>query len=178
MITPPSSTPLCAERSPRPRVLLAFDGGGFLAEAKSVMWALQEDFELQLASPLPPKGFDSKAIPPVPLHAFTRTTRIGERHWWQRVVRLVQGLIDARLLIAAVRPDAVVCLGSSIAVPLFAMARAAGVPTVFIESLTRVSRASTTGKLVDRFRLCDRLYVQWPEATKLYRHAIYKGTVS
>lgn len=164
-------------RSSKARVLLAFDGGGFLAEATSVMEALHPHFDLHLASPLRERDLSGGAIPPAPLHPFTRTTRIGERKWWLRAWRLFQGLRDARRLIVTLRPDAVVCLGSSIALPLFIVAHTSGATTVFIESLTRVSRPSTTGKMLSLLGICDRIYVQWPEAQGLYRKAIYKGSV-
>jgi hypothetical protein len=153
-----TSTVMSAGGRSQLRVLLAFDGGGFLAETTSVIWGLHDHFELHLTSPLNPQGFNLQSIPSVPLHPFTRTTRIGERHGWQRVSRFVRGMVDARRVIATVRPHAVVCLGSSIAVPLFLVARTSGVTTVSIESLTRVSRGSITGKLVDLLGLCDRLY--------------------
>lgn len=164
-------------RSSRVRVLLAFDGGGFLAEATSVMQALQAHVDLHLASPLRERDLTRWAIPVVPLHSFTRTTRIGERKWWLKAWRLFQGFRDARRLIVTLRPDAVVCLGSSIALPLFIVAHTSGATTVFIESMTRVLRPSTTGKLLSLLGICDRIYVQWPEAQGLYRNAIYKGRV-
>jgi hypothetical protein len=62
-------------------------------------------------------------------------------------------------------------------VPLCFWGKLAGKTTVFVESITRVKRPSLTGRILSRFRLCDRLFVQWPEAVKLYKGAIYDGAV-
>jgi hypothetical protein len=164
-------------RSRRQRVLLTIDGGGFLWQSLTVAHGLHPHVDLHLASPWPPGDFMGRSIPRVPLHKMTRTTRVGERYGWQKVVRFVQGLRDARRLIKTVRPDFVVCVASSMAIPLFIVARAAGVSTVFVESVTRVTQPSWTGRVLSRLGLCDRLYVQWPQAQSLYPGALYKGSL-
>jgi len=63
------------------------------------------------------------------------------------------------------------------AVPLCLVGKLYGITTVFVESITRVSKPSSTGTLLTKLKLCDRFYVQWPGAAKLYRNAVFKGSV-
>ena len=159
------------------RVLLTLSGGGFLWQSLSVARGLQDKFELHLVSAEPRHAFSAQSLPDVPFHVMSRTTIMGDRHWWQKAHNVAVGVWDARRMIAAVKPDAIVCVATSMAVPLCLIGKLSGITTVFVESITRVSQPSSTGKILTRLRLCDRFYVQWPETASLYPNAIFKGSV-
>lgn len=159
------------------RVLLTLAGGGFLWQSLSVARGLQETFDLHLVSAEPSHAYADQVMPPVPFHLMSRITIMGDRHWWQRARNAAVGIRDARRIIAAVRPDAIVCVATSMAVPLCLIGKLHGITTVFVESITRVSKPSSTGNLLTRLRLCDRFYVQWPDAARLYPNAVFKGSV-
>lgn len=158
-------------------MLVTVDGGGFLWQSLVVARSLHAHFDVHLVSAISRKSLVGHSIPGVPIHEMARATRLGEQRWMPRLVRFARSLRDARRLLAAIRPDAVVCTASSIAVPLFIAARMSGATTIFIESITRVSQPSATGRLVNAFGLCDRFYVQWPEATSQFRKAVHAGTL-
>jgi UDP-N-acetylglucosamine:LPS N-acetylglucosamine transferase len=80
-------------------------------------------------------------------------------------------------LIRRLRPDAVLALGTAVAVPLFAAAKLLRVRCVFIETVTRVQRLSRTGRLLHRWCLSDRLYVQWPKLADAYPGSRFAGAV-
>jgi len=92
--------------------------------------------------------------------------------------RFLLGLILSFRVLMKERPDGMVVVGSAIAVPLFLAARFAGVKTVFIDSITRVTRPSTTGRILSMLGLASRFYVQWPEAVRMYRRAICVGQLT
>jgi UDP-N-acetylglucosamine:LPS N-acetylglucosamine transferase len=74
-----------------------------------------------------------------------------------------------------VRPDVVISTGAAVAYPYFLLARAAGVPRVYLEVYDRVDRATLTGRLC---RPHSTVFaVQWPEQEKLYRGSTVVGTV-
>ena len=118
------------------------------------------------------------SIPDLPIHEMTRATKLGERRWRERGLRFIRSYHDARKLLALVQPNAVVCVASSIAVPLFLAARGSGATTVFVESITRVTRPSLTAQLLASLRLCNRIYVQWPESQAFCPNAVYSGHLS
>lgn len=74
------------------------------------------------------------------------------------------------------RPDCMISTGAGIAVPVFMAARFFGIKLIFIESRARVYSRSKAGRMLSR--ICDNLYVQWPEMKEVYgRKAEYHGTL-
>ncbi len=74
------------------------------------------------------------------------------------------------------RPDLVISTGASLAVPFLLASKLFGVRTVFIESISRSSDLSLSGRLV--YHLADEFYVQWPECVEGYPKAQYRGVVA
>lgn len=161
----------------RPVVLLTLAGGGFQWQSLSVARDLLPHFALEIVSAEPREAFLGKGVPDVPYHVMPRITIMEDRSSWRKGRNLAVGLIEAWRLVGRVRPDAIVCVATSMAVPLCLVGRIRGIPSVFVESITRVARASSTGRILSRLGLCGRFYVQWPEAAGLYRNAVFKGNV-
>jgi UDP-N-acetylglucosamine:LPS N-acetylglucosamine transferase len=160
-----------------PVVLLTLAGGGFQWQSLSVARDLETRYSIEIVSAEPREAFAGKGVPDVPYHLISRITIMEDRLWWHKARNLLLGLAESWRLVGKVRPAAIVCVATSMAVPLCLVGRLRGIPTVFVESITRVSKASATGRILSRLRLCDRLYVQWPEAVHLYPNAVFKGGV-
>lgn len=94
------------------------------------------------------------------------------RMFWRALVNFFRALIILR----KAQPDLVVSTGASLAVPFILASKLLGIKTVFIESISRSSELSLTGRLV--YNLADEFYVQWPECVKRYPKAQYKGVVT
>jgi UDP-N-acetylglucosamine:LPS N-acetylglucosamine transferase len=161
----------------KPKILVTLTGGGFLWEAKSLIKGLGDQFEFHYVTTPDAAGADRSDLPDGELHQVSHVTVMSQRTALKICRNLLASFGDARRVLRQVRPDAVVCVGSSIAVPLCLWARIMGVKAVFVESITRVSEPSKTGRILSALRLCDRIYVQWPEAEQLYARAFYRGTV-
>lgn len=73
------------------------------------------------------------------------------------------------------RPDLVVSTGASVAVPFLLASKLLGIHSIFVESISRSTDLSMTGKLV--YHLADEFYVQWPECAERYPKTQYKGMV-
>jgi beta-1,4-N-acetylglucosaminyltransferase len=91
------------------------------------------------------------------------------------VVRLGQNLLLAWRLMRRHRPSALVTTGAGLAVPFCYVARVLGCRVIYVECLSRVSRPSLTGRLVEP--VVHEFFVQWPQLVSHYRHARYVGTV-
>lgn len=96
------------------------------------------------------------------LHTLRRFLRNFRQAW--RILRLE-------------RPQYLLCVGSSICVPGFIAARLLGIPPIFVESITRTNELSGTGRLIRRFGLAARFYVQWPEQADEAVGIVYRGAV-
>ncbi len=82
----------------------------------------------------------------------------------------------ALVILRKSQPDLVISTGASIAVPFLIASKLFGIRTLFIESITRSSNLSLTGKLL--YNLVDEFYVQWPECGERYPKAQYRGIVA
>ena len=161
----------------RKRVLVTIQGGGFFWQSRSVAQALAKEFDLAYVSSSAARDFPDHGLPDATWHQMSSVTTLADRSFWRKAANVGHGLWQSFRVIRRARPDAIVCVASSLAVPLCLCGKILGRKTVFIESITRVSAPSVTGMILSRLHLCDRHYVQWPEAESLYPAAIYRGSV-
>lgn len=87
----------------------------------------------------------------------------------------IKMFFTCRKIWKAYRPKVIISTGSNIAVPLFLVGKLHGSKIIFIETRAKVYARSMTGILVRR--ICNQIYVQWPEMLKLYPEAKYCGTL-
>lgn len=69
----------------------------------------------------------------------------------------------------SLRPRLVISSGANVAVPFCLLARARGVPLIFVETMARVERGSLSGRLLAPF--AQHVLVQWPELRRSYPDA-------
>lgn len=91
------------------------------------------------------------------------------------VGNLVRNLWVAQRTLRRLRPRVLVTTGAGVAVPFAWLARLYGAKVVYVESFTRIDSVSLSCRLIAPFT--DRVYVQWPEALRLVKHARYVGNV-
>ena len=90
--------------------------------------------------------------------------------------RAVINFFHALFIIYQSKPDLVVSTGASLAVPFIFASKLLGIRTVFVESITRATVLSLSGKLV--YYVADDFYVQWPEFLESLPKAKYQGVVA
>ena len=121
--------------------------GGHLAELLALLDELEEHerfFVLQDPSPLVPAAEKTYYV----LHA--------ERDW-----RVAVNFLEFARIFGAERPDLVITAGAGVAIPAAFFARLAGIPVLYIEPISSVTRLSLTGRLMQPF--ANKFFVQWPE---------------
>ena len=91
------------------------------------------------------------------------------------VLRTLVLFIHGLALLLIIRPDVAISTGSGLTYPVFLMARMIGVKTVFIESPSRVYRASIAGRLL--LGKVDLWLSSWPELAERYRGIEYMGMI-
>ncbi len=89
------------------------------------------------------------------------------------VVRTIVTLFLSFIYFLLLRPKVVLSCGTGLTVPVFCAARALGVKTVFIESMSRVTELSMTGRLL--LGKTDLFFVQWPQLAEKTPGALYGG---
>jgi beta-1,4-N-acetylglucosaminyltransferase len=103
-----------------------------------------------------------------------------EVHWAahptvRNVPNLLRNLVLAWRLLRTDRPDMILTTGSGVAAPFLWLARLLGIPTVFVESITRITEISLTARLVKPFATC--MLVQWPELVDRYPGVEHHGRI-
>jgi beta-1,4-N-acetylglucosaminyltransferase len=88
------------------------------------------------------------------------------------LAKLVRNLGFAFETVRLLRPDVIVSTGAGLAVPFFLIGRLCGCRLIYVESLTRTSSLSLSGRMV--YPLAHAFFVQWPRTTRL-RRARYVG---
>lgn len=91
------------------------------------------------------------------------------------LITFLRNLPKAFELARAHKPDLIVSTGASLAVNFAMAAKVLGIKYVFIESPSRLSDLSLSGKLV--YLICSELYVQSPILANKYTKAIFAGYV-
>lgn len=87
------------------------------------------------------------------VHAFNPTNR--------NVPNLLRNVWLARRVLREERPAAILTTGAGVAVPFAWVGRLLGVPTVYVESVTRIDELSLSARLIAP--VATRMYAQWPE---------------
>jgi beta-1,4-N-acetylglucosaminyltransferase len=99
--------------------------------------------------------------------ADTRSLLVGERVLHahgptnRNIPNLLRNLRLAWRVLRDERPVAILTTGAGVAVPFAWLARARNIPTVYVESLTRIDGLSLSGRMISP--VATRLYAQWPE---------------
>lgn len=93
----------------------------------------------------------------------------------RNIKNLLRNLLLAQRVVRHQRPQVILSTGAGVTVPFFFFGKLTGARLVYVESLTRVTEISLTGKLV--YRLCNRFFVQWPDAAAVRRRIEFAGRV-
>lgn len=147
------------------RLLLVASSGGHLLELLSLQSLWIDHPRCWVTFPLP----DAQDL-------LAEERVIWAHHPTNRNVRnLLRNTWLAWRMLRRERPDVVISTGAGVAVPFIWAARALGITTVYVESLTRIHELSLTGRLV--YPVANGFYVQWPELAARYARAEYRGQI-
>lgn len=162
----------------RPKILLTLGGGGHLAQALGLAEQLTGHADLYFVT-----ASDS-VIPGHPAVVADRVHRVsgvggfsgsGVNSGPRRALLLAATFFESLRAVRAVQPHMVVGVATGMSLPLLLAARMLGKQTAFVESITRISSRTRTGRLLSVTGIAHDIYVQWPDAEKLYRRAKYAG---
>lgn len=89
------------------------------------------------------------------------------------VVRTLGVCIQSLWLLLRVRPAAILSTGPAIAVPISLFGKLLGSRIIFVETGSRVTRLSLTGRIM--YKIAHLFFVQWPQLQERWPRAIYEG---
>lgn len=82
-------------------------------------------------------------------------------------------LWEAWKILRREKPALILSTGAGPAVPFALVGKLLRIPNVFIETFTRVTSPSLTGRIM--YRLADRFFYQWRALEKFFPHGVYGG---
>ncbi len=139
--------------------------GGHLAQLAWLepWWRTHERFWVTFPGP----DSDELLQGEVTYHAWAPTNR--------NLPNLARNVRLALRVLWAERPDVLVSNGAGIAVPFFWVARALGIPCVYIEVYDRIDTPSLSARLVRP--VVDRMVLQWEEQRRFFPEGVVLGPV-
>lgn len=145
------------------RVLLVGSSGGHLAQLLAIapLWSREQRHWVTFDT----ADAVSQLVAEDVTWAHHPTTR--------NVANLARNTALARRVMNEQKPAVVVSTGAGAAYPFFLVARAKGIPTVYVEVYDRINSRTVTGRLC---RPLSTLFcVQWEEQQRLYRGSVLVG---
>jgi beta-1,4-N-acetylglucosaminyltransferase len=97
--------------------------------------------------------------------------RHSERDWLFFV-----NLWEAWQILRRERPSVILSTGAGPVVPFALVGKVLGICTVFVESITRVTRPSLTGRIM--YYLADRFFYQWRALDRYFPKSTYGGQLT
>ena len=155
-----------------PYVLVVLGDGGHTADMTRLLVLLGPNYRYGYVLAHGDQISEAKIPFKGPVWRLTRP-RAKDEPYWRAAWHLGLGLVEAGWLLAHVRPQAVLGTGPAILVPVAIMGKLVGAKIIFVESGSRVSQLSLTGKIM--LRLADQFFVQWEPLQRRYPRTIYAG---
>jgi len=107
------------------------------------------------------------------VHVIPRPRRVYDKSVLRSVLLTMFSLLQSFSIIKNSKSVGIVSAGPGLAVPLFVWALIFRKKRIFIESWSRVTTMSTTGRMC--YYLSNYFFVQWPELIEKYPGAVYAG---
>ena len=145
------------------KICIVSSAGGHLTEVRALMPAYggYEHFYV----------LNDRVLLPEEIRRRTHFIRHSERDW-----RFLANLWEAWRILRKEGPSLILSTGAGPVVPFALVGQALGIPTVFIETFTRVTEPSLTGRIM--YRRADRFFYQWRPLGRFFPRGIYGGPVA
>ncbi len=142
------------------KICIVSSCGGHLTEARALRAAYEKYEHFYV--------LNDEVILPEDMRGKTFFVRHWERDWLFFV-----NLWEAWRILRRERPALILTTGAGVAVPFAIVGKVLRIPTVFVESFTRVNRPSLTGRVM--YFLGDRFFYQWRPLGRFFPKGVYGG---
>lgn len=154
------------------KVLVILGEGGHTKEMLALVEMLGDDLEYGYIIVRDDEVSESKIRRPGPVYRVMRP-RDKEHRLLRDIGKALYSGWQSWRALRAFRPRAVLSSGPAVAVPACVAARLMGIKVIFVETASRVTALSLTGRIM--YRVAHLFFVQWPELAARYPKAIYAG---
>lgn len=152
------------------KVMIVFGSGGHQRQMTILAASLREKYNISAV--FTPEDFVAEPLKAY-RHYYVKRPRIADEGYIAYAVKLTISFFQGLKVVLQERPSAIISCGPSTALPVFLAGKLGGAKLIFIESWSKITTRSITGKLV--YPLTDIFLVQWKELLPLYKKAVYRG---
>jgi beta-1,4-N-acetylglucosaminyltransferase len=160
----------CAVR--KMRILVVLGEGGHTKELLALLDLIEEDYQYGYLIIHDDEISENKILKSGPVFRVARP-RYKEFHLIKDVLNTLRCFWESFLVLRRFHPNIVLSSGPAVAIPVSVLSRLSRIKVIFIETGSRVSSLSLTGKIM--YRLAHLFFVQWPGLEKRYPKSIYAG---
>jgi len=154
------------------RLLVILGEGGHTKEMLTLVDTLGDDLEYGYLIVQDDEVSEGKIRRPGPVYRVLRP-RDKEHNLLLDICKALYSGWQSWRALRAFRPVAVLSSGPSVAVPGCMAARLMGIKVIFVETASRVTALSMTGRIM--YRVANLFFVQWPELVGRYPKAVHAG---
>ncbi|MFW9807831.1 MAG: hypothetical protein ACFFE6_00495 [Candidatus Thorarchaeota archaeon] len=155
------------------RIAVILGRGGHTAQTFALVDYLGPQYDylylIGILDSLTPKKIKipGRILPVIPPRLLPQDSRL------MSIIRTLVTLVLSFFYLLLFSPTIIISCGTGLTVPIFYAARAIGIKTVFIESMSRVESLSMTGRIL--LGKTDLFVVQWPNLAARISGSIYGG---
>lgn len=161
-----------AESADRLRVLVILGEGGHTKEMIALVDMLGGEYNYGYVMPFDDEVSEKKLTYPGKVFRVIRP-RDKVHNVFNDTLKTLRCAIQSMRATRIFRPHAVISAGPSIAVPACFVAKLMGAKVIFVETGSRITGLSTTGKIMYKF--ADLYFVQSEQLAEKYPRAVYAG---
>jgi len=154
------------------RLLIVLGEGGHTKQMLNMVDLLGNSYDYHYVISREDSLSASRTKYPGPIHRLTRPRGKNTRTT-NSVFRTMLAGVESLQVLLRVRPATIISAGPAIAAPISILGKLLGARIIFIESASRVTALSLTGRIM--YRWADLFFVQWPQLTEKLPRAIYAG---
>lgn len=154
------------------RLLIVLGEGGHTAELLKLVGLLGDDYDYHYVVSTADSLSLNQIQYPGPVYSVIRP-RGKHTEPVRAALRTMLASIQSIPIVFRARPAAILSTGPAIAVPVSIVGKLLGARVVFVETGSRVTALSMTGRIM--YRWADLFFVQWPQLAETLPRAVYAG---
>ena len=153
------------------KVLFVFGSGGHATQSLRLFIEMKDrfDFEFMIEKDDP---FTAPKLEGYNIYQ-VESMRGKKENVFSTLFRAVVCTLQSVMVFSKSYPDIIISAGPGLAIPISYLGKFFGKKIIFIESWSRVTTKSISGKII--YPIADEFYIQWPDMQKVYPKSIYKG---
>lgn len=142
------------------KICIVSSCGGHLTEVRALRPAYEHYEHFYI--------LNDKVLLPPDMEGKTYFIWHSERDWL-----FVMNMWEAWRILRKLRPNLILSAGAGPVVPFALVGKMFRIPTLFVETFTRVVQPSLTGRMM--YHLADRFFYQWRSLERFFPKGIYGG---